>query len=90
VELLALPMMDTDGVEDADQGKNRKPRDHNRDYDAPHAHVETAALVERAKRFFDGRPAAFIDMHCPWVHGHVFQVAGKSPAQMRRSQARCR
>jgi hypothetical protein len=83
VELLALPMMDTDGVEDGDQGKNRKPRDHNRDYDAPHAHVETAALVERAKRFFDGRPAAFIDMHCPWVHGqdeeYVFQVGRQEP-----------
>ena len=32
VEVLAIPFMDKDGVEEGDQGKNRKPRDHNRDY----------------------------------------------------------
>jgi murein tripeptide amidase MpaA len=26
---LAVPFMDKDGVEDGDQGKNRRPRDHN-------------------------------------------------------------
>ncbi len=31
-ELFIVPMVDKDGVEDGDQGKNRKPRDHNRDY----------------------------------------------------------
>ena len=27
-----LPFVDLDGVEDGDQGKNRAPHDHNRDY----------------------------------------------------------
>ena len=32
VEVLVVPFMDKDGVEDGDQGKNCKPRDHCRDY----------------------------------------------------------
>src|SRR5690606_16689848 len=31
-EILVVPFVDFDGVEDGDQGKNRMPRDHNRDY----------------------------------------------------------
>jgi hypothetical protein len=32
VEVVIVPFMDKDGVEEGDQGKNRKPHDHNRDY----------------------------------------------------------
>jgi murein tripeptide amidase MpaA len=32
VEVLAVPFMDKDGVEDGDQGKHRRPHDHNQDY----------------------------------------------------------
>ncbi len=32
VEIFAVPLVDYDGVQDGDQGKNRKPHDHNRDY----------------------------------------------------------
>lgn len=31
-EIVVIPFMDKDGVEEGDQGKNRKPHDHNRDY----------------------------------------------------------
>ena len=31
-QVVAAPFMDKDGVEDGDQGKNRRPHDHNRDY----------------------------------------------------------
>ena len=89
-EVLVVPFMDTDGVEDGDQGKNRRPRDHNRDLDPPHVHVETAALVERGRRFFDGRPAAAIDLHCPWIYGgfneQVFQVGREDPARWQMQQ----
>lgn len=35
-EIIAVPFMDLDGVLDGDQGKYRKPHDHNRDYsDSP-------------------------------------------------------
>ena len=32
VEVIVIPFMDKDGVEEGDQGKYRRPRDHNRDY----------------------------------------------------------
>jgi hypothetical protein len=32
VEFLVVPFVDKDGVEEGDQGKNRRPHDHNRDY----------------------------------------------------------
>ena len=35
-KVLAVPFMDKDGVEEGDQGKNRKPRDHGRDYESIH------------------------------------------------------
>jgi murein tripeptide amidase MpaA len=31
-DFFIVPPVDKDGVEDGDQGKNRKPYDHNRDY----------------------------------------------------------
>lgn len=33
-QIVAMPFADKDGVEDGDQGKNRQPHDHNRDYNA--------------------------------------------------------
>ncbi len=90
VELAAVPFMDTDGVEDGDQGKARAPRDHNRDFRPPHVHVETAALIGFAEKWFDGRPAVTIDMHCPWIHGPteeiVFQVGNADPTVWHRQQ----
>lgn len=44
---LFVPMMDTDGVEDGDQGKGRAPFDHNRDYAVvPPRYPEVAALKD--------------------------------------------
>lgn len=90
VTVLAVPFMDTDGVEDGDQGKNRRPRDHNRDMAPPHVHVETAALVELGRTFFDGKPAAAIDLHCPWLHGPgeevIFQPGQPNPEAWARQQ----
>ena len=90
VELVAVPFMDMDGVENGDQGKNRKPRDHNRDYAPPHVHVETGALVKWAAAYFDGRPAMMIDLHCPWIQGgfneQVYQPGREDPVLWKRQQ----
>ena len=67
-EVLAVPLVDRDGVEDGTQGKNRIPHDHNRDYGAAGGHLypECAAL----ERLLDGRrPAAVLDLHCPYIRG---------------------
>ncbi len=69
VELLIVPLVDFDGCQDGDQGKNRKPRDHNRDYSDESVHPEVAAI---RKLVADGRftkPWAFIDCHCPYIRG---------------------
>ena len=46
VEWMAVPFMDLDGVEQGDQGKNRQPHDHNRDYLGRSIYPTVAALKE--------------------------------------------
>lgn len=68
VELMCVPMMDYDGVQAGDQGKNRAPHDHNRDY-SELIYPETKALTEWIAGHAGGRLDAFLDIHCPWVRG---------------------
>ncbi|MDP6634142.1 MAG: peptidase M14 [Phycisphaerae bacterium] len=79
VEIMAIPFVDKDGVEDGDQGKNRKPRDHNRDYVGKSVHPSTAAVREFVPKWSDGRLKIAIDLHCPWIrgtHNEVFYLVG--------------
>jgi hypothetical protein len=68
-EVLWIPFVDRDGVEDGEQGKFRVPHDHNRDYGTPgnaHLFPETAAI----ERLIEERRAdAVLDLHCPWLRG---------------------
>ena len=68
-EVVAVPFVDRDGVEDGDQGKNRRPHDHNRDYGAPggvHLHPECAAIDDLLGTL---RPVLVLDLHSPWLRG---------------------
>ncbi|HLQ80783.1 MAG TPA: M14 family zinc carboxypeptidase [Brachybacterium sp.] len=72
VELVVVPFVDVDGVALGDQGKNRAPHDHARDY-GPEAglYPETRAI----KRLLDD-PRGFdavVDLHCPNVAGPTNQ-----------------
>ena len=69
VEALVVPFVDKDGVEDGDQGKNRAPRDHNRDYDGISIHPTTAALRKLVPEWSAGRLRLALDMHCPHIRG---------------------
>ncbi len=69
VELLAVPFVDKDGVEDGDQGKNRKPHDHNRDYLGDPIYPEVAALKDFVPRWSKGKLVAALDLHCPTLRG---------------------
>jgi len=69
VEVLAVPFMDKDGVEDGDQGKNRKPRDHNRDYAGKSLYPSVAALRKLAAKWSGGRLKIAFDLHCPYIRG---------------------
>lgn len=78
VEILAVPFIDKDGVEDGDQGKNRQPRDHARDYEGESVHATTRAIREFVPTWSDGKLKVCFDLHCPHVgdepDGKVFFV----------------
>lgn len=60
--LYAVPLVDRDGVEAGDQGKNRKPHDHNRDYGEFSLYPEVRAIKALDKE----KPFQFaLDFHCP-------------------------
>ncbi len=69
VEILAVPFMDKDGVEKGDQGKNRRPHDHNRDYGEAPIHPEVRALKRFVPAWGGGRLHAALDLHCPYIRG---------------------
>lgn len=84
VEFLIIPFVDKDGVEDGDQGKNRRPRDHNRDYEGDSVYVETAAIREQVPCWSANKFVAAIDLHCPYIregsNETVFQVGSREPS----------
>ena len=91
VEVMAVPFVDKDGVEDGDQGKNRKPRDHNRDYVDKSVHASTAALRELVPKWSAGRLKIAIDLHCPWIrgsHNEVIYLVGSKDKAIWEAQCR--
>ncbi len=68
IEFMAVPFMDKDGVEDGDQGKNRRPHDHNRDY-GQKLYASVQALTERVPAWSHGKLRVALDLHCPWIRG---------------------
>ena len=73
IEIRAVPFTDKDGVVDGDQGKNRRPHDHCRDYndDKPSIHPEVAAIRAMLQDWSKeaGDPSVVMDIHCPWLRG---------------------
>ena len=69
--LFAVPFVDKDGVEEGDQGKNRKPHDHNRDYGDQSIYPEVQAIkdLDKAKNF-----RFALDFHCPTLVMRDHQV----------------
>ena len=60
-----LPFVDLDGVEDGDQGKSRRPHDHNRDYIDEPIYSVTRKWMAYIKTL---RPVADLDFHNPWLY----------------------
>lgn len=69
IEVMIVPFMDKDGVEDGDQGKNRAPHDHNRDYGIASLYPEVRALTTQVPAWLKGKPFFGLDMHCPYLYG---------------------
>lgn len=69
--LFAVPFVDKDGVEVGDQGKNRKPHDHNRDYGEVSLYPEIQAIKALDNKY-DFRHS--LDFHCPTLVMQDHQV----------------
>lgn len=75
VTLFCVPFVDYDGVLRGDQGKNRRPHDHNRDYVRGEAAFYPS--VAKIREYIDTHKVLFgFDFHSPYhaVDEYVFQV----------------
>lgn len=91
VEFMIIPFVDKDGVQDGDQGKNRKPWDHNRDYLGEGIYPATAAIRKIAPEWGRGRLRVTLDLHCPWIrgeHNEVIYLVGRPLERIWREQQR--
>ena len=61
-----VPFMDKDGVENGDQGKNRRPHDHNRDYTAE-IYTSVRAFKKLLVKESAGKQIVFFDLHSPMI-----------------------
>ena len=89
VFILAIPFMDTDGVENGDQGKSRRPRDHNRDYIGESIHPEVAAIRDMIPGSLDSRLKVALDLHCPYIsgkHNEEIYIVGSPDAAIWKQQ----
>lgn len=69
--LYAVPFVDKDGVEEGDQGKNRRPHDHNRDY-GPDSRYPEIRAIKKLDQQHNFRFA--LDFHCPTLVMRDHQV----------------
>ncbi len=68
-EVMVVPFIDKDGVENGDQGKNRRGRDHNRDYSGESIYESTRALRSFVPVWSGGQMTMALDLHCPFIAG---------------------
>lgn len=89
-ELMAIPFVDVDGVEQGEQGKYRSPRDHGRDYAGEAIYNSTRAIRETVPPWADGRLHLALDLHCPHIRGNynefIYQVGQEDPAIWKEQQ----
>lgn len=77
----AVPFIDLDGAQRGDQGKARKPHDHNLDYTAEPLYESVRAIKVLGDKI---KPLYFIDFHSPWKWGgadsrpHIYVNSCKS------------
>jgi hypothetical protein len=78
VAVLVVPFVDKDGVEAGDQGKNRKPHDHNRDYRGAGIYPAVRAIKKLLPAWSGGRLDMTIDLHCPSINDNALQFIGNA------------
>ncbi|HEA21161.1 MAG TPA: peptidase M14 [Pricia antarctica] len=88
-EITIIPFVDKDGVEEGDQGKNRWPRDHNRDYSGTSIYESTSAIRELKEDWIKDDTWIAIDLHNPWILGKGAEriyFVGKEPPAFEKQQ----
>lgn len=91
VQFFFLPFADLDGVENGDQGKGRRPRDHGRDYLGQSIHMETQAIREFLPGWSENRLRLALDLHCPHIsgeHNEVIYLVGSRDSARAKEQKR--
>jgi hypothetical protein len=63
---IIIPFIDKDGVQNGEQGKNRIPHDHNRDY-IQEIYPSITALKDLVEQHKSYQSLIGIDIHCPWI-----------------------
>ncbi|MBN2316435.1 MAG: hypothetical protein JXM79_21085 [Sedimentisphaerales bacterium] len=90
VEIMAIPFVDKDGVEDGDQGKNRKPHDHNRDYAGDSIYPSIRAIRQFVPQWSRGQLDVVLDLHCPYIRGtnneEIYLVGSSNPVIWKQQQ----
>jgi hypothetical protein len=74
-EFMIIPFVDKDGVEDGDQGKNRRPHDHNRDYGDDSIYESIRALKQVVPAWSGKKLKVALDLHCPYISGGLNESA---------------
>jgi Zinc carboxypeptidase len=76
VQMIILPFMDKDGVEEGDQGKNRIPRDHGRDYINKSLYKSTEKFREFIPKWCNKELSIALDIHCPYITDDKLEFIG--------------
>jgi len=66
VRFIVFPFMDLDGVENGEQGKDREPHDHNRDY-LHFIYESTKYFRDNYTEFAEGTKVFCLDNHAPYI-----------------------
>lgn len=66
-EFIIVPFVDLDGVQAGDQGKNRFPHDHNRDYIENPIYPSVAEIMNILSNLEPDSKKILIDFHCPGI-----------------------
>ena len=85
VKVIAVPFMDMDGAVNGDQGKNRIPHDHNRDYIDEPVYSSVRAIKELAGR---EKIVCMLDLHAPYHRSDRYPFEVRKNRAMRPAQER--
>ena len=91
IDVAVIPFVDKHGVEEGDQGKNRAPHDHNRDYAGESIYPEVRAIRQFVPDWLRENDSCIaLDLHCPHIRGDanedIYFVGSPSPQIWKETQ----